>query len=325
MRCFKMKAAKWCIAAAAAFAIGVLTFRPGWAQQADEPFGARQNPPGASATDQATVVTPGPQTDVPADLSDPQIRSQMSPLRDDFEGRGRDDGGRYEVRGRERGGREPERGVATPPDERFRRAQDQIRRATAALRGAENDQQKADATKRLNDLLNEYFDEDVKHREGELTRLEERVKNLRAQLDRRRQKKQEIIDLQIKVAANEADGLGMFSQPGPNPPGNPAVVRDWYGRAVSQEEIQAGGVRDWNGRMIPPGGDPDARPVGTPESFNRQVPPPPGAPGTPERERRGRPNPPGNRGPNAGGNPRGPQRPAALDDLFGPANPSPPR
>jgi hypothetical protein len=101
-----------------------------------------------------------------------------------------------------------------------RRWKVQISEATAALHAAKNDQQKTELTKRLSDLLNEYFERDLQHREAELAPLEERVRNLRAQLDRRREKKQEIIDLQIKVAVNEADGLGFFSPPAGAPRGS---------------------------------------------------------------------------------------------------------
>ena len=38
-------------------------------------------------------------------------------------------------------------------------------------------------------------------------------KSSASQLDRRREKKSEIIDLQAKVAINEADGLGFYGQP----------------------------------------------------------------------------------------------------------------
>ena len=54
-------------------------------------------------------------------------------------------------------------------------------------------------------------------REEELARVEERVKKLRALLTKRASKKQEIIDLQIKVLENEADGLGFFNNA--QPPG----------------------------------------------------------------------------------------------------------
>jgi hypothetical protein len=109
-------------------------------------------------------------------------------------------------------------GRAAPRENRLaeanaRRVQDQIRRAVAAIRDAPNEAQKSRETKILNDLLNEYFETDTQRRESELVQIEERVKKLREQLDLRRQKKQEIIDLQMKVALNEADGLGFFSSP----------------------------------------------------------------------------------------------------------------
>jgi hypothetical protein len=49
------------------------------------------------------------------------------------------------------------------------------------------------------------------NREKELAELEKRLAKLREQLDRRRTKKQDIMDLQIKVLLNEADGLGFYS------------------------------------------------------------------------------------------------------------------
>jgi hypothetical protein len=48
-------------------------------------------------------------------------------------------------------------------------------------------------------------------RKKELEQLEKRLANLREQLDRRKTKKSEIVDLQMKVLLNEADGLGFFS------------------------------------------------------------------------------------------------------------------
>ena len=49
-------------------------------------------------------------------------------------------------------------------------------------------------------------------REHELTQIEERLTKLRELLERRRKKKQEIIELQTKVALNEAEGLGFYEQ-----------------------------------------------------------------------------------------------------------------
>jgi hypothetical protein len=99
-----------------------------------------------------------------------------------------------------------------------RRGTQEIAAAAAAFRDAANDEAKATARKKLLDLLAKYFDEDMKAREAELKKVEDRVKKLRAQLDKRSSKKQEIIDLQVKVLENEADGLGFFNNdPGGNP------------------------------------------------------------------------------------------------------------
>lgn len=96
-----------------------------------------------------------------------------------------------------------------------------IREAAAALGAAEDDHSRVEARERLDSLLNEYFEEDMKRRENELAEVEERVKKLHAQLERRREKKSDIIELQIKVLLNEADGLGFFGNEGPAGP--------WFG------------------------------------------------------------------------------------------------
>ena len=51
----------------------------------------------------------------------------------------------------------------------------------------------------------------MSEREKELAKIEERLTNLRELLERRRTKKQEILDLQAKVALNEAEGLGFYN------------------------------------------------------------------------------------------------------------------
>jgi hypothetical protein len=72
---------------------------------------------------------------------------------------------------------------------------------------------KAELTKQLEAAVAESFDEDMKVREGELSKLEERLNKLRAQLDRRRKAKGEIIQLEVKVLVNEAAGLGFSGVP----------------------------------------------------------------------------------------------------------------
>lgn len=88
-----------------------------------------------------------------------------------------------------------------------------IQTATNELRDAPDDAAKAAARKKLVDLLAQFFDADMKNRQAQLQAIEERVKKLRSQFDKRASKKQEILDLQLKLLENEADGLGFFGSP----------------------------------------------------------------------------------------------------------------
>jgi hypothetical protein len=89
-----------------------------------------------------------------------------------------------------------------------------IREAAKALVDAEDDDAREDAERNLNEQLDGYFEEDMKRREEELAGVERRVKELRELLERRREKKDDIIRLQVEVLQNEANGLGFFSAEG---------------------------------------------------------------------------------------------------------------
>ena len=93
-----------------------------------------------------------------------------------------------------------------------RNLRQQIAESAAAIRDAKDESARADATERLTEVLNQCFEEDMQVRAKELESIAARLQQLQQQLDRRRAKKQEIIDLQVKVAVNEADGLGFFGQ-----------------------------------------------------------------------------------------------------------------
>jgi hypothetical protein len=85
-----------------------------------------------------------------------------------------------------------------------------IRKAAEAVRDAKGDEAKSAAQKKFTELLSKCYDDDVAQREKELKQIEDRLAKLRELLDRRRTKKQEIIELQMKVAQNEAEGLGFY-------------------------------------------------------------------------------------------------------------------
>jgi hypothetical protein len=87
-----------------------------------------------------------------------------------------------------------------------------IQSLVAQLRDADDELKKTELTKQLEAAINKNFDHDMEGREKELTQLEERLKKLRTQLERRRKAKSEIVELQIKVLVNEAEGLGFSGQ-----------------------------------------------------------------------------------------------------------------
>jgi hypothetical protein len=104
-------------------------------------------------------------------------------------------------------------GAPNPLGSVFVTAPDQpsLQQAAAAVRAAKDDAGRTTAQEQLQKLLNETFDADMKRRELELTKLEQRVEALRQQATRRQAKKADIIELQTRVLLNEADGLGFYS------------------------------------------------------------------------------------------------------------------
>jgi hypothetical protein len=90
-------------------------------------------------------------------------------------------------------------------------SKDAIRHSAEKLRDATSDEAKGKAQGELRRLLSEYFEKDMKRRKTDLDEMEKRLGKLRNQLERRQAKMDEIVDLQIKVLINEADGLGFFS------------------------------------------------------------------------------------------------------------------
>ena len=110
-----------------------------------------------------------------------------------------------------------------------------IRETVEKLRKASDDNSRSIAANDLRKLLEAAFDQDYERRHDELTRLEERVAKLRKQLDRRKEARDDIIDVRVKSLLYDAegisfpDGLGMIR--GPRPVGRSKnrsnSVRQW--------------------------------------------------------------------------------------------------
>jgi hypothetical protein len=126
-----------------------------------------------------------------------------------------------------------------------------IRFAALTVRDAKGDDEKSAAQKKLNEALSKYFDEDMVQREKELKQVEERVAKLHDLLDRRRSSKQEIIDLEAKVALNQANGLGFYD--GETMGGGPlSPFFGWAGKGGSAGGFSSHAGLSEDVLMVPP-------------------------------------------------------------------------
>jgi hypothetical protein len=102
--------------------------------------------------------------------------------------------------------------------------------AVEKLRSANAGPEREAAKKALLQFLEKSFSRDLDRREQEVAEIESRVKKLRAQIERRKKAKDEIVGLRLKTIVNETEGLG-FS--GPQDLGPAAVKRpDVWGPRV---------------------------------------------------------------------------------------------
>ena len=116
----------------------------------------------------------------------------------------------------------------------FAQSSNEVVKAAEKVRDAPDEAAKAAATKELTGLIDKYFEDDMTQREKELEAVTEcGVARLKSQLNRRRSKKDEIVELQVKVAINDADGLGMNTPPG-GFTGGPA---GWMGPSPMKIEV----------------------------------------------------------------------------------------
>jgi len=80
------------------------------------------------------------------------------------------------------------------------------------------------AVRELAGLLEKSFDRDLERREKQILQVEERIKRLRDQIERRKTAKKEILNLRLQTMVNEAEGLGF---PAPDGDGQlPTPTRD---------------------------------------------------------------------------------------------------
>lgn len=89
-------------------------------------------------------------------------------------------------------------------------AMDSVNKARQKVQSAKSEEDRTKAATELRNTLNEYFDKDLKAREQELDTINEGLKKMQAGLKKRADAKDDIVDLQLQIIVNEAEGLGFF-------------------------------------------------------------------------------------------------------------------
>ncbi len=80
--------------------------------------------------------------------------------------------------------------------------------AIGGFKRAKNDEARKDALDKLSEVVSQIFDEDLKRRESEVNGIRQRVSRLNALIEKRKESKDRIVDLQLKIQLNEVEGLG---------------------------------------------------------------------------------------------------------------------
>lgn len=85
----------------------------------------------------------------------------------------------------------------------------EFRQTVESLRKAKTDEEKTDIRAKLNDLVSKQIDQDLAEREKRLTELEAKAKQLRDQLQQRKQSKADIQKMLVMLIENPQGGLGL--------------------------------------------------------------------------------------------------------------------
>ncbi len=117
-----------------------------------------------------------------------------------------------------------------PPEEL--EAMKKLQAAIQELNTGKDEESRNAATDTIRQQLTTQFEADLKQREKELEEVEQRVKSLREQLDKRKAAQADIINLRLQTLVNNANGLGfpetnsgtsevnLFTREYPLPPGS---------------------------------------------------------------------------------------------------------
>jgi hypothetical protein len=94
-------------------------------------------------------------------------------------------------------------------------AAQEVSRLLIDYRRTEKEEEKAKIKTKLGEALTKQFDHQQKRRDLELTRLEEKLKKVRALMKKRDEERKTIVEKRLDQLVREADGLGWAPPPGP--------------------------------------------------------------------------------------------------------------
>ena len=83
-----------------------------------------------------------------------------------------------------------------------------LEEAVGGFKRAKDDEARQKALATLSEIVSQIFDEDLKRRESEVDDIRQRVSKLKALIEKRKESKGRIVDLQLKIQLNEVEGLG---------------------------------------------------------------------------------------------------------------------
>ncbi|TWT90871.1 hypothetical protein Mal64_12690 [Pseudobythopirellula maris] len=94
------------------------------------------------------------------------------------------------------------------PSKEFVESQKRVDKARQLYADADNDEKKQEAQGKLRKALQDQFTLDIESRRAEFDKIKKRVDQLEERLETRVRKRDELVELQLSLIKNNADGLG---------------------------------------------------------------------------------------------------------------------
>ena len=82
------------------------------------------------------------------------------------------------------------------------------RRSVEALKKAESSEKRLAMRDELEQLVDQHFDVRMKNREEQINQIEKKLRRLKDEIEKRRRRRDEIVQLRLQTLINEANGLG---------------------------------------------------------------------------------------------------------------------